>query len=56
LQGDADEVVDPAEVFAYFEAMSPPVDMLRFAGAGHFFHGRLVELRSRLGAAMAAHQ
>lgn len=53
LQGDADEVVDPAVVFAHFAELAPPVELLRFDGAGHFFHGRLVELRERLGALLA---
>ncbi len=47
-QGDADEVISATDVFAFFEGINPPVEMLRFAGAGHFFHGRLVELRDRL--------
>jgi hypothetical protein len=46
--GDRDEVVAPADVDQFFAAIQPPVDMLRFEGAGHFFHGRLVELRERL--------
>lgn len=48
LQGDADEVVDPAMVADYFAQVQPPVEYLNFPGAGHFFHGRLVELRQRL--------
>ncbi len=50
LQGDADEVVAPAEVYAYFQALQPPVEMLHFADTSHFFHGKLVEMRERLGA------
>jgi hypothetical protein len=50
LQGEVDEVVDPALVFEHFEHMQPPVEMLRFADTGHFFHGKLVQLRERLGA------
>jgi alpha/beta superfamily hydrolase len=50
LQGEVDEVVDPALVFTHFEHMQPPVEMLRFADTGHFFHGKLVQLRERLGA------
>lgn len=48
VQGDADEVVDPDQVFAWVEQLQPPVEMIRFAGAGHFFHGKIVELRQRL--------
>jgi len=54
LQGDADEVVDPAQVHAHFAAVEPPVTMLRFADTGHFFHARLVEMRERLGAELRA--
>jgi hypothetical protein len=53
LQGEVDEVVDPALVFAHFAHMQPPVEMLRFADTGHFFHGKLVQLRERLGALLA---
>ncbi len=47
-QGDADEVVAASDVFAFFANFDPPVELLTFPGAGHFFHGRLVELRDRL--------
>ena len=53
LQGEIDEVVDPALVFAHFEAMQPPVELLRFANTGHFFHTKLVEMRQRLAATLA---
>jgi len=49
LQGEDDEVVDPAQVFEHFEHMQPPVELLRFPQTGHFFHGKLVEMRHRLG-------
>ena len=54
LQGDADEVVEPAEVYAYFASVQPPVEILHFAETSHFFHGKLVEMRERLGALLAA--
>ncbi len=50
LMGEIDEVVDPAQVFEHFEHMQPPVELLRFGETGHFFHGKLVEMRQRLGA------
>jgi alpha/beta superfamily hydrolase len=53
-QGEADEVVDPALVFQHFDAVQPPVEMLRFPGTSHFFHGKLVELRERLGPLLGA--
>jgi uncharacterized protein len=45
VQGDADEVIEPAAVLEWGsrQATAPAVRLL--AGAGHFFHGRLHELR-----------
>jgi uncharacterized protein len=50
VQGDADEVVAPAAVSGWARALVPPPGIAppRLAllpGAGHFFHGRLNELR-----------
>ena len=52
--GDADEVVGPAQVHAYLETLQPPVELLRFPDTGHFFHGKLVQLRERLVAQLTA--
>ncbi|MEP6938684.1 MAG: alpha/beta hydrolase [Rudaea sp.] len=46
VQGEADEVVDPAAVYAFAATRQPPPDLVRLADTGHFFHGRLVELRA----------
>lgn len=43
IHGDADEVIPFAAARAYAEAHGIP--LLTLAGAGHFFHGRLPELR-----------
>jgi alpha/beta superfamily hydrolase len=45
VQGDADDVIEPAAVrdWASRQSLAPTVRML--PGAGHFFHGRLHELR-----------
>ncbi len=48
VMGDADEVVAPQAVFDWLDQLSPPPRQIRMAGAGHFFHGRLVELRDQL--------
>lgn len=56
LQGENDEVVDPALVFEHFEQMQPAVELLRFSETGHFFHGKLVQMRERLGALLERHQ
>jgi alpha/beta superfamily hydrolase len=46
VHGDADDVVDCAQTAALLRAMQPPVDLHVLPGVGHFFHGRLGELRS----------
>lgn len=45
IQGDADDVVDPAEVIAWAGALAQPPQITVLPGAGHFFHGRLNDLR-----------
>ena len=45
VQGGADEIVDCAEVQAFAARFQPPPQLLVLPGAGHFFHGRLSELR-----------
>lgn len=45
IQGDADEVIDAAEVLSWSAALQPPPQTAVLAGVGHFFHGRLNELR-----------
>lgn len=45
VQGDADELVDAAEVARWTAAYDPPPELRLLAGAEHFFHGRLAELR-----------
>jgi hypothetical protein len=45
VQGDADEVVPPAAVLAWARGLAQPPRIAVLAGAGHFFHGRLNELR-----------
>ena len=48
VQGDADEVVDRhAAVLAWAQRCSRRRPCMLLAGAGHFFHGRLIELRER---------
>ena len=45
VQGDADEVVAPQAVLAWARGLARPPRIEVMAGAGHFFHGRLNELR-----------
>ncbi|MDE2295055.1 MAG: alpha/beta hydrolase [Gammaproteobacteria bacterium] len=45
IQGDADEVVDPVQVIDWARRRAPAPDLVRLPGVGHFFHGRLADLR-----------
>jgi alpha/beta superfamily hydrolase len=45
VQGADDEVVDPAAVEAWALRLDPPPHLVMIAATGHFFHGRLIELR-----------
>jgi alpha/beta superfamily hydrolase len=45
LQGDADEVVDARRVVDWAESLEPRPRLTLLPGVGHFFHGRLHELR-----------
>ncbi len=45
VQGDADEVVDPQAVIAWVNGLEPRPRLVVLPGVGHFFHGRLHELR-----------
>ncbi|MFN7385654.1 MAG: alpha/beta hydrolase [Lysobacteraceae bacterium] len=48
VQGDADDVVDPQAVFDWAAAADPAPTVVRMADAGHYFHGRLVDLRGAI--------
>ena len=48
VQGDADDVIEPAAVLEWAKRQSPAPDIRLLPGAGHFFHGRLHELRAIL--------
>ena len=49
--GDEDEVIAASDVYAWFAALpdtEQPRDLVRFPGAGHFFHGKLIALKEAL--------
>jgi uncharacterized protein len=46
VQGDADDVVPPAAVLGWARMLSPAPSIRVLTGAGHFFHGRISELRT----------
>lgn len=45
VQGDEDELVAVDETIEWVNGLEPGPELLVLAGAEHFFHGRLVELR-----------
>lgn len=45
VMGDADEVVDPAAVRRWVAEFAAPPAFVSLPGVGHFFHGRLTELK-----------
>ncbi len=45
IQGDADDVIDAGAVIAWASGLTPAPQVRVLRGAGHFFHGRLPELR-----------
>lgn len=45
VQGDADDVIEPAAVLEWARRQSTAPTVSLLPGAGHFFHGRLHELR-----------
>lgn len=53
VQGDADDVVPEALVLEFVK-QRPALQYLHFSETGHFFHGKLVQLKQRLIDAMAA--
>ncbi len=47
VQGEEDEVVSPTAVFAWTQQLKKPPQIIRMA-TGHFFHGKLIQLREEL--------
>jgi alpha/beta superfamily hydrolase len=45
VQGDADDVVDPAAIIAWVDSLTPRPRLVLLHGVGHFFHGQLQVLR-----------
>jgi len=54
IQGDADDVVPADFVLGWARGIRPPPQIHVLAGAGHFFHGRINELRDAVLAFMDA--
>ena len=45
IQPEQDEVIDPAVVFAWSQALPRAHELLKVAECGHFFHGKLTDLK-----------
>ncbi len=50
IQPEQDEVIDPALVYAWSEALPRPHELLKVAECGHFFHGKLTDLKELVSA------
>ena len=46
IQPEQDEVIDPAVVFAWSQALPRAHELLKVAECGHFFHGKLTDLKA----------
>jgi len=53
IQGEADEVVTPQAVYDWAVTVDPALTLHTMTGAGHFFHGRLMDLRAVLHTVLA---
>lgn len=56
VQGDQDEVIDPQAVSDWAAALLSQPDLVLLPGVGHYFHGRLDELRSTVRTWLARHE
>jgi alpha/beta superfamily hydrolase len=54
VQGEEDEIVDPAAVFAWLDTLDPAPSLVRMPETGHFFHRRLMDLRGAVKNAVRA--
>ncbi|MGY2136652.1 alpha/beta hydrolase [Pseudomonas reactans] len=45
IQPETDEVVDPQTVYDWSAALNRPHELLKVAECGHFFHGKLTDLK-----------
>lgn len=57
VQGDSDEIVDPQMVYRWLDELHElrqPPTLVKVPDAGHFFHGRLMDLRGAIRNAVPA--
>lgn len=56
VHGDADEVVPVDETVGWVDTLAPGPELSVFPETGHFFHGKLVELRETVADFVARHR
>lgn len=56
IQGEVDELVDTDETIAWINGLEPGPELEIFAGTGHFFHGKLVQLRETVESFVSDHR
>ena len=54
IQGDEDELVATEETIEWLNSLEPGPELIVMPGAEHFFHGRLIDLRTAVMAFIAA--
>ncbi|MFJ4196568.1 alpha/beta hydrolase [Pseudomonas sp. NPDC089534] len=45
IQPETDEVIDPQRVYEWSDTLQRPHELLKVAECGHFFHGKLTDLK-----------
>jgi alpha/beta superfamily hydrolase len=55
VQGEADEIVPAEDVFDWLASRSEKPKVIRMPGVGHYFHGKLIELREAIVANLQSH-
>lgn len=53
IQGSADDIVDSAQVLMWVKQQANAPEYCCLENAGHFFHGRLIDLRQQIYAVWA---
>lgn len=48
IQGEDDDVVTPQAVYNWFEGVDATKTLVRLPDTGHFFHGKLIDLRREI--------
>lgn len=48
VQGEEDDVVQPQDVYDFIEDLNISYELIKMPETGHFFHGKLIELRKIL--------